>query len=167
MMDISNEFEKRARASGKKITEELKLIGQQMSKTIKQEFKLRGEAQNKTIELELIKRGAEEAVALKEELEERGRSLNATITKEFEEKVQEEKRKIKEEYVERRKILEKEGQDLCTDMIDMACKNVIEGSESDEFCEEFFCFTSELEDGARLKRQNHHLYGSFYQKVRG
>lgn len=39
------------------------------------------------------------------------------------------------------------------------------GSESDEFCEEFFFFTGELEEERRLKRGHRHLYGSFYQSV--
>ena len=61
-----------------------------------------------------------------------------------------------------------EGEKMCTEMITVACQNVTLGSDSDEFCEEFFFFTTEIDDqGRRLKRQNHHLYGSFYETVSG
>ena len=56
---------------------------------------------------------------------------------------------------------------MCTEMITVACQNVTLGSASDDFCEEFFFFTAPLddEDFRRLKRQEDHLYGSFYKKV--
>ena len=60
------------------------------------------------------------------------------------------------------------GEQMCTDMITVVCQNVTLGSESDDFCEEFFFFTDALDDdelGRRLKRQDQHLYGSFYQSV--
>ena len=63
---------------------------------------------------------------------------------------------------------QEEGEKMCTEMITVACQNVTVGSESDDFCEEFFFFTTALDDERlRLKRQNHHLYGSFYDKVSG
>merc|ERR1711892_1250175 len=65
---------------------------------------------------------------------------------------------------------QEEGEKMCTEMITVACQNVTLGSESDDFCEEFFFFTTELDDdelGRRLKRQDHHLYGSFYQSISG
>ena len=58
-----------------------------------------------------------------------------------------------------------EGEKMCTEMITVACQNVTEFSTSDDFCEEFFFFTTAIDDVKRLKRQNNHLYGSFYQKV--
>ena len=57
---------------------------------------------------------------------------------------------------------QEEGEAMCTGMITTACQNVTLGSESDEFCEEFFFFTGELD---RKKRDGTHLYGTFYDKI--
>ena len=50
-------------------------------------------------------------------------------------------------------------------MIELACQNVTEGTDSDDFCLDFFFFTDEADEKRRLKRQKEHLYGSFYSKV--
>ena len=36
-------------------------------------------------------------------------------------------------------------------MITMACEDVVLGSESDEFCDEFFFFTSDLSEEEKLR----------------
>ena len=81
----------------------------------------------------------------------------------FQERVAEEKAKAEKLFNERVAEGRIEGEKMCTEMITVACQNVTIGSASDEFCEEFFFFTDPLDK--RLKRQNDHLYGSFYQKV--
>ena len=81
----------------------------------------------------------------------------------FQERVDEEKAKAEKLFNERVAEGRIEGEKMCTEMITVACQNVTIGSASDDFCEEFFFFTDPLDK--RLKRQNDHLYGSFYQKV--
>jgi len=49
-------------------------------------------------------------------------------------------------------------------MINVACQNATEGTDSFDFCEEFFFFTDDLGEDRRRKRQNDRLYGSFYNK---
>ena len=46
-------------------------------------------------------------------------------------------------------------------MINVACQNSTEGSETADFCEEFFFFTDDF-DERRRKRQNSNLYSQFY-----
>ena len=56
-----------------------------------------------------------------------------------------------------------EGEKMCTDMISVACTNVTEGTDSDDFCLDFFFFTSDLDGERRRKRgDSNHLYGDFY-----
>jgi hypothetical protein len=50
------------------------------------------------------------------------------------------------------------GKEQCTDMIDMACQDVVEGSESEEFCEEFFFFTNDLSEEELQRRKRLWLY---------
>ena len=52
----------------------------------------------------------------------------------------------------------------CIFMINVACQNATEGTDSFDFCEEFFFFTDDLGEDRRRKRQNDRLYGSFYNK---
>lgn len=91
----------------------------------------------------------------------------AKAEKVFQETVDAEKAKAEKEFNKRVKEGQIEGEKMCTEMITVACQNVTLGSASDEFCEEFFFFTAPLddEDFRRLKRQDDHLYGSFYKKV--
>ena len=56
------------------------------------------------------------------------------------------------------------GEKICSEMINVACQNATEGTDSFDFCEEFFFFTDDLGDERRRKRQNERLYGSFYNK---
>ena len=77
----------------------------------------------------------------------------------------EEKAKAEKLFNERVTEGRLEGEKMCSEMITVACKNVTIGSSSDEFCEEFFFFSTALDDVKRLKRRDDHLYGSFYQKV--
>lgn len=65
---------------------------------------------------------------------------------------------MKEEFEKRGRKLKEKGEEQCTDMINMACQNVIEGSESEEFCEEFFFFTTELSDEELRRRKRLGLY---------
>merc|ERR1712128_178341 len=66
------------------------------------------------------------------------------------------------------KVEKLKGQEVaeatCTEMISTACQNVTLGTDSDEFCEEFFFFTGDLE---RRKREGRHLYAGFYDQVMG
>ena len=91
----------------------------------------------------------------------------AKAEKVFQETVDSEKAKAEIEFKKRVTDGQIEGEQMCTEMITVACQNVTLGSASDEFCEEFFFFTAPLddEDFRRLKRQDDHLYGSFYKKV--
>merc|ERR1712062_73776 len=91
----------------------------------------------------------------------------AKAEKVFQDTVDTEKAKAENEFNKRVKEGQIEGEKMCTEMITVACQNVTLGSASDEFCEEFFFFTAPLddEDFRRLKRQDNHLYGSFYKKV--
>ena len=91
----------------------------------------------------------------------------AKAEKVFQETVDSEKAKAEKEFNKRVKEGQIEGEKMCTEMITVACQNVTLGSASDDFCEEFFFFTAPLddEDFRRLKRQDDHLYGSFYKKV--
>lgn len=91
----------------------------------------------------------------------------AKAEKVFQETVDSEKAKAEIEFKKRVTDGQIEGEKMCTEMITVACQNVTLGSASDEFCEEFFFFTAPLddEDFRRLKRQDDHLYGSFYKKV--
>jgi len=91
----------------------------------------------------------------------------AKAEKVFDDRVAEGRAEAEQQFKDASLKAQEEGEKMCTEMITVACQNVTLDSESDEFCEEFFFFTSELDDGRRLKRQNHHLYGSFYEKVSG
>ena len=79
--------------------------------------------------------------------------------------MEEEKAKAEKVFQDTVDAAQVEGEKMCTEMITVACKNSTEFSTSEEFCEEFFFFTTAIDDVKRLKRQNNHLYGSFYQKV--
>ena len=90
----------------------------------------------------------------------------AKAEKVFQDRVAEERAKAEVEFNKRVAEGRIEGEKMCTEMITVACQNVTLGSASDEFCEEFFFFTAPIDDDERrIKRQNDHLYGSFYQKV--
>jgi len=86
----------------------------------------------------------------------------------FNDRVAEGRAEAEKQFREASRKGQEEGEKMCTEMITVACQNVTLGSESDDFCEEFFFFTDALDDdelGRRLKRQDQHLYGSFYQSV--
>ena len=88
----------------------------------------------------------------------------------FNERVAEGRAEAERQFQEALRKGQEEGEKMCTEMITVACQNVTLGSESDDFCEEFFFFTDAFDEddlGRRLKRQDHHLYGSFYQFVSG
>ena len=114
--------------------------------------------ERKTIELELRKRGEIEAVTIREDFEERGRNLEAEIRSEFEQRGEEEKKKVKAELEERGRKLKDRGEEQCTEMINQACADVVEGTESEEFCEEFFFFTTELTEEELKRRKRLGLY---------
>ena len=77
-----------------------------------------------------------------------------TIRKEFEERGEQEMKKIEAELRARGVKLRDSGEEQCTDMINMACQDVVEGTESEEFCEEFFFFTNDLsEDEIRRRKR--------------
>ena len=67
-------------------------------------------------------------------------------------------------YAERALEGREKGEKICSEMINVACQNATEGTDSFDFCEEFFFFTDDLGDERRRKRQNDRLYGSFYNK---
>ena len=50
------------------------------------------------------------------------------------------------------------GEEQCTDMINMACESVQPDTESEEFCDEFFFFTGDLDDEERKRRKRLGLY---------
>jgi len=156
--DVLKEFEDRGKTIEKKIRGEYELRGKEEEERIRREFELRGEVERKTIELELRKRGEVEAVDIREEFEERGRNLEATIRKEFEKRGEEEMKKIEGELRARGNTLRDSGEEQCTEMINMACQDVVEGSESEEFCEEFFFFTGDLSEEELRRRKRLGLY---------
>jgi len=152
--EVVQEFEERGRDVETRIRREYESRGKGEEQRIRQELELRGEVKRKEIELELRKRGEVEAVQIREEFEERGRMLEGTLRKEFEERGEKIKTEVEQEFRDKGNRLRDEGEDQCTEMINMACEDVIEGSESDDFCQEFFFFTSDLsdEEKRRLRR---------------
>jgi len=50
------------------------------------------------------------------------------------------------------------GEEQCTDMINMACESVEPDTESEEFCDEFFFFTGDLDEEERKRRKALGLY---------
>ena len=62
-------------------------------------------------------------------------------------------KKVETELRERGVRLRDEGEQQCTEMINMACQDVVEGTESEDFCEEFFFFTGDLSDEERRRRK--------------
>ena len=50
------------------------------------------------------------------------------------------------------------GEEQCTDMINMACESVQPDTESEEFCDEFFFFTGDLDEEERKRRKRLGLY---------
>jgi len=64
-------------------------------------------------------------------------------------------------YAERAAQGTEEGEKICTQMINVACQNSTEGTDTADFCEEFFFFTDDF-DERRRKRQNSDLYSKFY-----
>jgi len=156
--EVLQEFEDRGKDIEKKIRGEYELRGKEEEERIRREFELRGEVERKTIELDLRKRGEVEAVTIREEFEERGRQLEGTIRKEFEDRGEEEMKKIERELRARGTKLRDRGEEQCTDMINMACQDVVEGSESEEFCEEFFFFTNDLSEDELRRRKRLGLY---------
>merc|ERR1711892_1248916 len=133
--------------------------GKVVEKEVLQDFEDRGKDIEKKIrELDLRKRGEVEAVTIREEFEERGRQLEGTIRKEFEDRGEEEMKKIEAELRARGTKLRDRGEDQCTDMINMACQDVVEDTESEEFCEEFFFFTNDLSEDELRRRKRLGLY---------
>ena len=86
----------------------------------------------------------------------------AEAEKVFQERIEEGRAEAEKQFKEERLKGEREGERTCSEMISTACQNVTFGSDSDEFCEDFFFFTGDLE---RKKREGRHLYGSFYDEV--
>ena len=156
--EVLEDFNDRGKEIEKKIRAEYELRGKEEEEKIRREFELRGEIEKKTIELELRKRGEVEAVAIREEFEERGRQLEVTIRKEFEKRGEEEMKKVEAELRARGVRLRDQGEEQCTEMINMACQDVVEGTESEEFCEEFFFFTSDLSEDEIRRRKRLGLY---------
>ena len=156
--EVVAEFEARGREVEGRVRREYEGRGKEEEQRIRRELELRGEVKRKEIELELRKRGEVEAVQIREEFEERGRLLEAQLRQEFEERGEKIKAEVEAEFREKGNKLRDEGEEQCTDMINMACEDVVLGSESDEFCDEFFFFTSDLsdEEKRRLRRLRKH-----------
>lgn len=126
-----------------------------------QEVKLGKEKAEEEYQQTIVdERARAEAIFQKRVAEER-----AQAEKVFQDRVAKGREEAEKAFREEKSKAEIEGEKRCTEMINIACQNVTVGSESDDFCEEFFFFTGDLDDGKRIKRQNHHLYGSFYDKV--
>lgn len=152
------EFEERGEVLKKRLTSEYEERGREEETKIRREFELMGELERKTVELELRKRGEVEAVTIREEFEARGAKIETEIRAEFEERGEEERKKIEEEFIARGEAVRDKGESKCTEMINMACEDVVEGTESEEFCEEFFFFTADLTDEERKRRKRLGLY---------
>lgn len=163
-------FEARGEAVRASITTEYTNKGAEEEQKIRREFELRGEVEMKSIELELRKRGEVEAREIMAEFVRRGAELEMTIRKEFEERGEVVMEEIRKELEDRGRKLQIEGEDACTDMITMACEvvmmviklkmkfkfqDVIEGSESGDYCEEFLFFTDSLDRKRRKIRTLH------------
>jgi len=146
------DFEQRGKELEQTIRKEYELRGKEETEKATREFELRGEVERVTIELELRKRGEGEAIAIRKEFEDRGAELEGTITKEFEDRGAIKMKEIEAEFIERGRKLQQRGEEQCTDMINMACEDVVEGTESEDFCEEFLFFTQDLEKRKRRKR---------------
>ena len=153
--EVIKEFEDRGKDIETRVRRDAEERGKEEEQKIRREFELRGEVERKSVELELRKRGEVEGVAIREEFEERGRNLEAEIRKEFEERGEQIRAEVERELREKGVRLRDEGEEQCTEMITMACEEVVPGSESDEFCEEFFFFTGDLsdEEKKRLRRK--------------
>ena len=72
-------------------------------------------------------------------------------------------KEIEAEFRDRGRKLQIRGEEQCTEMVTMACADVVEGSESQEFCEEFLFFTGDLEKRKRRKRLN---FGKFVHEFK-
>ena len=59
------------------------------------------------------------------------------IRKEFEKRGEEEMKKVEAELRARGNRLRDQGEDQCTEMINMACQDVVEGTESEDFVKNF------------------------------
>ena len=93
---------------------------------------------------------------------------------EFEARGEEERKKIEKEFTDRGDVARERGfsfqllskyisrtfsgEEQCTDMINMACESVQPDTESEEFCDEFFFFTGDLDDEERKRRKRLGLY---------
>jgi len=150
--EVFADFDRRANEIMTRLRAEYENRGREEEQKIRTELELRGEVQMAEIELELRKRGEVEAQEILAEFEARGAELEKTITKEFEDRGAEVMKEVEKELTERGRKLQLEGEDTCTDMITMACEDVIVGSESDEFCEEFLFFTDTIDKKKRKKR---------------
>lgn len=147
------DFEKRGKDLEAKIRAEYELRGKEAETTIRREFELRGEVEAKTVELELRKRGEMEAITIRKEFEDRGAVLEEQIRKEFEERGEKERDNIEKEFRDRGERARERGEEQCTDMINMACENVTEGTESEDFCLEFLFFTGDIGEEERKRRR--------------
>lgn len=153
--EVVKEFEDRGKEIEVRVRRDAEERGREEEEKIRREFELRGEVERKNIELELRKRGEVEGLAIREEFEERGRNLEAEIRAEYEARGEQIRKEVEEELRDRGLKLKDEGEEQCTEMIEMACEDVVPNSESGDFCEEFFFFTSDLsdEEKRRLRRR--------------
>ena len=100
---------------------------------LRAEFEARGEEERKKIEKEFTDRG--------DVARERGFLLSTSLSS----------------FPNTRLILSA-GEEQCTDMINMACESVQPDTESEEFCDEFFFFTGDLDEEERKRRKRLGLY---------
>ena len=69
------------------------------------------------------------------ELNQQAENLEAEIRKEFEERGEQIRAEVERELREKGVRLRDEGEEQCTEMIEMACEDVVPNSESGDFCE--------------------------------
>lgn len=150
---IRKEFEERGKKLQTEVQAQYEARGQKERERIEQTTRLRGEVIAAKTEIELRKRGEILMRELMQEYEMRGMEVSNRTRAELMERGDRKRKEIEDDFAERGRKLREEGEMKCTDMIKEACADVVELSESDDFCLDFFFFTGSEEERRRLRRK--------------
>jgi len=152
-------YEAQGREIEKSMKEEFEMRGKEIEMKIQAEFELRGKEEKEKIQREFMLRGELELKKkIEKEIREEFEEMKMNIINELEKRGDEEMRKKEEEFKKRRIQLANEGEEQCIKLINTACQNVIEDTESEEECEEFFFRTQDLSDNKRKRRKSLGLF---------
>merc|ERR1712117_356907 len=102
--------------------------GREEEEKITREFQLRGEMKNVTVKLDL---------------------KIAEGMRQYFDRFLQFREDLKQELIKKAEKILADGEAQCTEMIDMACEDIIPDSDSDEFCAEFTFFTNDLDKRRR------------------